>query len=220
MSGKRKRDDLTTSGATSKAKPLSAIAAARLRAESAAKDITAPEIVHEPVSVPLHQPIPVSESEDDEAESEEQSLPVRRSSRLCNWRHELSDILSDTETELTINLKKHATIALIGCFDLKVLRGAVHINGANIGTVSHGGQKHKTYRIHVPATHPILKIRGLDSVNHVHFINCKQPTPLAGSSPMFADIWNAKPIGRPHRSFSIVSYNQDGNGSRTNVNRS
>lgn len=191
---------------TTNVKPLSAIAAARLRAEAAAKSIAAPEITPEPTSTPpnLLPESPDSEPEQEESE-EEEPIAIQRNFKLCNWKNNSEDILSDTKSELTVSLKKHLTIALIGSFDLKVLRGAVNINGANIGAVTRQGLKAKPYRVFVPATHPISKIRGLDGVNHIQFLSCKEPTPFTKISPLFRDIWNAGTEIEKDRSFGIVS---------------
>jgi polynucleotide 5'-hydroxyl-kinase GRC3/NOL9 len=102
-------------------------------------------------------------------------------------------------------LEKHSTIALIGYFTFKVLRGAVNVNGANIGAVTHEGQKAVTHRAAVPATHPISKIRGLDGRNQVQFTSCKEPAPFSNLNPLFSDIWNAKDRGRERRTFRLVS---------------
>ncbi|KAF2129958.1 hypothetical protein P153DRAFT_339313 [Dothidotthia symphoricarpi CBS 119687] len=213
MPGKRKRsENMTARIAVSKVapangKPLSAIAAARLRAEAAAKSTTIPETTQEPVSAPSILPLESSESEPEESEPEEQEpIVIQRDLKLCSWKNDAQDILSDTVTELTVNLKKHLTIALIGRFDLKVLRGAVNINGANIGAVTREGQKAKTYRVFVPATHPITKIRGLDGTNHVQFLSCKEAPPLAKLSPLFRDIWNVPSDVEKDRSFSIITH--------------
>jgi polynucleotide 5'-hydroxyl-kinase GRC3/NOL9 len=139
------------------------------------------------------------------SESEEEPLIVRHNVKLCNWRNESQNILSDTETELTVKLAKHTTIALIGCFRFKVVRGAVNINGANIGPLSRNGKKDQVYTSYAPATHPISKIRGLDDSNHVQFISCDEPRPFASTSPLFADIWNARIGSGTSRSFSVVS---------------
>jgi polynucleotide 5'-hydroxyl-kinase GRC3/NOL9 len=181
---------------------LSAIAAARLRAEAKAKGIVTPEITIEPVPEPItalpqtlvHQP--------EELESDEEPPVVRQNEKLCNWRNEAQNIVSETESELTVKLTKHTTIALVGCFHFKVVRGAVNINGANIGALSRDGQKDQVYTSYAPATHPVSKIRGLDGSNHVQFISCSEPRPLASTTSLFADVWN---VPRSSRSFSVVS---------------
>jgi polynucleotide 5'-hydroxyl-kinase GRC3/NOL9 len=201
MPGKRKRVE----GAGATGKPLTAIAAARLRTEAAAKVVNTPEVTFEPTPAPADALVEIKESGDEESDVEEEDAPVQRNLRLCNWRNEPQNIISDTDTELTVNLNKHATIALIGCFEFKVLRGAIHINGANIGTVSRDGQKNRMHRACVPATHPISKIRGLDGSNHVLFRTCKAPTPFAHMSPLFDDLWNASSHFEKERSFRVVS---------------
>lgn len=206
MSTKRKRTTDSSSSVTGiHVKPLSAIAAARLKAEAAVKGICTPEITIEPVPLPSAPPPQLPESTTGKLELDEEIVPAKRSVKLCNWRHDPSDILSETESELTINLKKHTTIAFVGCFDFKVIKGAVHINGANIGTVDRHGRKDRLYRVYSPASHPILKVRGLDATNHIQFISCKEPTPLTSINPLFSSLWNVPSRAWKQRSFSIVS---------------
>ena len=135
---------------------------------------------------------------------DEEPLLVKQNLRLCNWRNDPQDILSDTTFDLTVKLNKHTTIALVGCFRFRVLRGAININGANIEVLSRHGQKDQIYTVYTPAAYPISKIRGLDGVNQVQFTNCEDPTPLASLSPLFSDIWNSQPNAKG-RSFSVVS---------------
>jgi polynucleotide 5'-hydroxyl-kinase GRC3/NOL9 len=205
MPGKRKRGPEAGPGADVAAKPLTAIAAARLRTEAAAKVVNTPQVTLEPTPIPSNSLLDARESEGDDSDAGAEIAPIQRNLRLCNWRNELQDILSNTESELTINLNKHTTIALVGCFEFKVLRGAVHINGANIGTVSRNGQKNTMHRAYVPATHPISKIRGLDGTNHLVLRSCKTPVPLAHMSPLFDDLWSAKSPFEKERSFRVVS---------------
>jgi polynucleotide 5'-hydroxyl-kinase GRC3/NOL9 len=205
MPEKRKRVEDAGSGARVAGKPLTAIAAARLRTEAAAKVVNTPEVTLEPNPVPKNSLLEARESGSEESDAEEEDVPIQRNLRLCNWRNESQNILSTTETDLTVNLNKHATIALVGCFEFKVLRGAIHINGANIGTVSRDGHKNKVHRAHVPATHAIPKIRGLDGTNHVLFKSCKAPSPLARVNPQFDNLWNAKSGQKLERSFHVVS---------------
>jgi polynucleotide 5'-hydroxyl-kinase GRC3/NOL9 len=187
-------------------KPLSAIAAARLRAEAAKKGVVTPEAPVEPIEVPEPaNPLPQSPvPEHEESEQEEEPLPLKENVKLCTWRNEPQHILSDTDKELTVKFNKHTTIALVGCFRFKVLRGAININGANVGAVSRDGQQDHIYTAHVPATHPISKFRGLDGMNHVQFLHCDVSTPLEKTSPLFADIWSVRTVSRGARSFSIV----------------
>jgi polynucleotide 5'-hydroxyl-kinase GRC3/NOL9 len=201
MSGKRKRGEEATATGVASGKPLTAIAAARLRTEAAAKVVNTPEVTLEQIPVPTSPLLEDGKSEQEDSDEEEQLVPVQRNLKLCNWRNEPQNILSDTDTELTINLNKHATITLIGCFDLVVVKGAVNINGANIGTVSRDGRKEQVHRACVPATHPVSKIRGLDGTNHIRFKTCKAPAPLAHISPLFDGIWN----DLNDRSFRVVS---------------
>lgn len=201
MSGKRKRgEDAAAAGAPS-GKPLTAIAAARLKAEAAAQVVNTPQVALEQIPVPTSPLLDAAKPEHEGSDAEETYAPVHRNVKLCNWRNEPQNILSDTDTELTINLNKHATITLIGTFDLTVLRGAVNINGANIGTVSRDGQKNQVHRACVPATHPMSKIRGLDGTNHIRFKTCKISAPLANVSPLFDGIWSDS----TDRSFRVVS---------------
>lgn len=205
MPGKRKRFEPAVPAQLDGAQPLSAIAAARLKAEADTEGTITPAIAIVPGSLTAVPPSIIAAFPSEDSDSEQQEALVAPTFKLCNWRREPSAILSDTKQELTVNLNKHTTIALIGCYDLKVLKGAVHINGANIGTIGPGGEKNKLYRVHSPATHPILKLRGLDAVNHVQFISCGEPAPLATLSPLFADIWNVDAADTKYRSFSIVS---------------
>jgi polynucleotide 5'-hydroxyl-kinase GRC3/NOL9 len=184
---------------------LSAIAAARLKAEAKAKGIVTPEITIEPVPEPVATLPQSPVLEPEEPESDEEPLVVRQNEKLCNWRNEAQNIVSDTESELTVKLTKHTTIALVGCFHFKVVRGAININGANIGALSRDGQKDQIYTSYAPATHPVAKIRGLDGSNHVQFTSCTGTRPFASTSPLFADIWNVPTGAGSSRSFSVVS---------------
>jgi hypothetical protein len=154
-----------------------------------------------PSNVLAHSPLPEPE-EPEESDLDEEPLITRQNLKLCTWRNDDQNILSNTDDELIVKLSKHTTIALIGVFQFKVLRGAIHINGANIGALSFNGEKDQVYTAYVPATHPISKIRGLDNANHVQFISCEEPRPLANISPLFADIWN---VARGSHSFKVVS---------------
>lgn len=166
------------------------------------RSVAAPEPLADPVPVldvasPLPQS-PVAEPED--SEQGEEPLVFRQNVKLCTWRNEPQNVMSDTDKELTVKLNKHTTIALVGCFHFRVLRGAINVNGANIGAVSRHGQQDHIYTAHVPATHPISKFRGLDGTNHVQFLHCEESNELASIGPLFEDIWAA---GAP--SFSVVS---------------
>ncbi|KAI8939746.1 hypothetical protein NX059_003491 [Plenodomus lindquistii] len=207
MPGKRRKieEDGPDAGPAENQKPLSAIAAARLRAEAATKPISATDVTVQPVSLPSTPEPLLLDPTHETAEAEQTVVPVKRNLRLCNWRNESSNILSETESDVLINLNKHTTIALIGCFDFKVLRGAVHVNGANIGTVDRTGQRGACHRIYASATHPILKIRGLDATNHVQFISCKEPTPFTKTSVLFDHLWHVRSTYKPERSFIIVT---------------
>jgi polynucleotide 5'-hydroxyl-kinase GRC3/NOL9 len=184
------------------AKPLSAIAAARLKAEAAVEHVAALETIVEPVPLPdSANPLPQSPvAEPEDSEQDDEPMVLRQNVKLCTWRNDAQNIMSDTEKELTVKLNKHTTIALIGCFRFKVLRGAVNVNGANIGAMSRDGQQDQVYTAYVPATHPIAKFRGLDGMNHVQFLHCADTSQLASAGPLFEDIWHAG-----SRSFSVVS---------------
>lgn len=206
MPRKRKRAEDAELDAVAQEKPLSAIAAARLKASSTAKEETGDEPLPLASNLQVQVPAPTLIRLESEEEEGEESVvtpsAIKRNFKLCNWRSEPQKILSDTDAELTVSFDKHETIALLGYFKLKVLKGAININGANIGTVSSEGIKSKIYDAFVPATHPVLKIRGLDGTNHVQFISCRHAAPLAPLNSLFGYIWNG-PFTT--RSFAIVS---------------
>jgi polynucleotide 5'-hydroxyl-kinase GRC3/NOL9 len=187
-------------------KPLSAIAAARLKAEATTKGVVTPGVdikrAFEPSSALADSPVP----ENEDLEKEEEPAIVRRNLKLCNWRNEAQNILSDTDSDLTVKLNKHSTIALIGCFSFRVLRGAININGANIGVISRNGQKDQIYTTYAPATHPISKFRGIDSTNHIQFTNCEMPTPLSNINSLFTGIWNVQVEADAKRTFTVVRH--------------
>lgn len=183
---------------------MSAIAAARLRAEAATKTESVRTTTLAPLAAPSSPPAEELISEHEESEIEPESAATKRSLKLCNWQNHPNDIFVENETELSISLHKNTTIALVGHFDFRVSRGAVNINGANIGAVTRDGQKARIYRAYVPATQPIFKIRGLDGQNHVQFTSCKEPAPFARLSPLFEDIWNTGSQGERRRTFGIV----------------
>ncbi|KAF3033524.1 Polynucleotide 5'-hydroxyl-kinase grc3 [Didymella keratinophila] len=190
-------------------KPLSAIAAARLRAEAAKNIVPVQETTLEPLAAPSSPPAEELVSEYEESEAEPEPVIRRRNLKLCNWQSNPKDIIAENESELSIILDKNTTIALVGHFDFKVSRGAVNINGANIGAVTQDGQKGQSYRAYVPATHPIFKIRGLDAKNHVQFSSCKEPTPFAKLSPLYEDIWNTGSQGERRRTFGIITSSEE-----------
>ncbi|KAF1922637.1 uncharacterized protein M421DRAFT_426706 [Didymella exigua CBS 183.55] len=190
-------------------KPLSAIAAARLRAEAATKPVTIPDTSLEPLAAPSSPPVEALLSEHEESEAESEPVFKRRSLKLCNWQNNPKDIFAENEFELSVNLDKNTTFALVGHFDFKVSRGAINVNGANIGAVMRDGQKGQTYRAYVPATHPIFKIRGLDAKNYVQFSSCKEPTPFAKLSPLYEDIWNIGSQGERRRTFGIITNSEE-----------
>lgn len=212
MPGKRKRGNDASLTAATDSSHLSAIAAARLKAGAPTKGVPTPEPTHEKVSVPSSPTpevvaygsgLPYSVEEGEDGDSEEDSQPnVKCKVKFCNWRNDSKDILCDTGSELTVNLSKHTTIALVGSFKFKVLRGAININGANIAAASRAAQDDRFHHAFMPAIHPILKFRGLDSTNHVQFMSWNDPIPLASNKPPFAHISIAPFVTR---SFSVVS---------------
>lgn len=178
---------------------MSAVAAARLRAQLQATPIVVAEA---PVSPP--EATPSSEIEEEITEDEPMHVEPQHNLQLCTWRYGKDYVSSETDEELTVSLNKNTTITLIGSFDFIVLKGAININGANYGAKSRrspGAVKHRAY---VPSTHPISIIRGLDSDNEIRFLDCKDPLPFDKQSPLFANIWNAESRKGRQRSFSLV----------------
>ncbi|KAJ8105089.1 hypothetical protein OPT61_g10389 [Boeremia exigua] len=151
MAAKRRKLEDTPTASTQKPaaraeKPLSAIAAARLRAEAATKSAAIQETTLEPLAAPSSPPAEELVSEYEESEAEPDPVVAPRNTKLCNWQSNPRDIFTENESELSINLDKNTTIALLGHFDFRVSRGAININGANIGAVTKDGQKAKTHR--------------------------------------------------------------------------
>lgn len=145
-----------------------------------------------------------SDFSESEIEEEEPPVPhVHQNFKLCTWRKISENVLSDTASELTVVLEKHQTISFVGCFDLKVLKGAVNINGANIGAVPRSGDTAKCFRVYVPSTHPITKIRGLDRTSHVRISSCEDAALFESMGPLFSGIWAARKD--KGRSFDFVS---------------
>jgi polynucleotide 5'-hydroxyl-kinase GRC3/NOL9 len=175
---------------------MSAIAAARLKAQSQVTSNHSLDATPSPVDVVSV----ASDVEDDEKEP----LPPQRNVQLCTWRYGPDYVSSESKEQLTVSLKKFATITLTGCFDFAVLKGAININGANFGATPRSTQQKSTHRAFVPSTHPISVIRGLDSDNEIQFLDCDEPTPLAGLNPLFANIWSTKRAGKWPRSFELV----------------
>ncbi|KAH7394107.1 hypothetical protein DE146DRAFT_746777 [Phaeosphaeria sp. MPI-PUGE-AT-0046c] len=213
MPGKRKRTgDVATSlraitPAATNERPRSAIAASRLKAEAAAQGVVSPEATTEPVQPPsdVLPPSPAYGHEESESEEGEEPLIIKQNLKLCSWRNESQHVLLDTDTDLAVKINKHITISLVGHFRFKVLKGAVNINGANIGALSREGRKDQEYTAYVPATHPITKIRGLDSINQVHFTHCTHARPLAHLGTLFRDIWNSPVDSDRYPSFRLVT---------------
>ncbi|KAF2641354.1 hypothetical protein P280DRAFT_468985 [Massarina eburnea CBS 473.64] len=193
MAGKRKRGDATPLEAAAQSptplidKPISAIAAARLKLEAKLQ-------AQQPSAAQETPTSPIVEATSDYGDSEfEEDTPtatlIPKNLKLCTWRKISANILSDTSEELTIVLEKHQTVSFIGCFNVNVLKGAININGANIGAAPKNSEQKKSWRVYAPSTHPITKVRGLDRVNHVQFVSCKEPAPLQEVNPLFAGIW-------------------------------
>lgn len=181
---------------------MSAIAAARLRAQQQAASVSVPEAIASPPEA-----VPSSEVEEEISEDEATYMPFepQRNLQLCTWRYGKDYVSSETDDELTVSLNKNTTITLIGSFDFIVLKGAININGANYGAKSRkspGSVKHRAY---VPSTHPISSIRGLDNDNEVRFVDCKDPLPFDKLSPLYTNIWNVESKKGRQRSFSLVS---------------
>jgi polynucleotide 5'-hydroxyl-kinase GRC3/NOL9 len=153
----------------------------------------------------LHSKNDSAESNYEESSSDIDVPVVRQNLQLCSWRYGPDYVSSETEDQLTVSLEKNATIALIGCFEFVVLRGAVNINGGNFAASRPSEKSREKYRVFMPSTHPISNIRGLDSRNEVQFVESSEPTSFSNLSPLFGNIWNAnRRKGRP-RSFALVS---------------
>lgn len=187
------------------AKPLSAIAAARLRAEASTPTIVGAKNVQDVViQVPeavLDSPAPLQDNS--EEEDTEPTVAVQNL-KLCNWRNNVQDILEDTTTQLTLNLNKHTTVAVVGCYRLKVLKGAINIKGANIAARPVEGSKGQSYTVFAPTTNPIIKIRGLDVTSHVQFTSITDYKVLLSISSSFDNIWAERKDRIDQRSFRIV----------------
>lgn len=178
---------------------MSAIAAARLKA---AAPVLSANDFEEPPKSPL---IDSSASEAAESEPGEVAI-VHQNYKLSTWQKNRGTVLSDTSEELTIVLDKHATASFVGCFDIKVLKGAVNISGANLGATSGANQEEESsHRVFVPSTHPITKIRGLDRTSNVQLRSCREPLPFADMSPLYSDIWGGGAERDNGRSFTLVS---------------
>jgi polynucleotide 5'-hydroxyl-kinase GRC3/NOL9 len=191
------------------ANPLSAVAAAKLRLQQ--KQDPEP-----PLDAPVNT-TPEAVSSDLSQDEPEQDAPLpQRNVQLCTWRYGQDYITSESADQLTVSLKKNATITLIGCFDFAVLKGAININGANFGAGTRKDEAPSTRRAFVPSTHPISTIRGLDGQNEIQFLDCDEPTPFERLSPLFADIWNAKSQDAQSRSFSLIT-NSDADPLRRNI---
>ncbi|KAF2661588.1 hypothetical protein K491DRAFT_764896 [Lophiostoma macrostomum CBS 122681] len=202
MVGKRKRGQGRHDDLSSASKPLSAVAAAKLKSHVLNdKNISS--------DASLHPDSEFAESDEKECSSDVEFPVVRQNLQLCSWRYGPDYVSSETEDHLTVSLDKNATIALIGCFEFIVLRGAVNINGGNFAAARPSKKPPQTHRVFIPSTQPISSIKGLDSRNEVQFIECAEPTPFASLSPLYGKIWNAnRRKGRP-RSFALITESND-----------
>ncbi|KAF2679071.1 hypothetical protein K458DRAFT_490761 [Lentithecium fluviatile CBS 122367] len=206
MAGKRKRGEVestvpqTSDPANANGKPISAIAAARLKAAAVTAQATTIDGTQEaPQTL-------TGATDSDYAESEPDEIPVvNQNFKLSTWQNDGENVLSGNDEGLTIVLDKHSTAAFVGCCDVKILKGAVNVNGANLVAIPRQGEQARTYRVFVPSTHPISKVRGLDRLNHVQFLHCEKPTPFTRLSPLFADIWVAPSNSGKERSFHLIS---------------
>ena len=177
---------------------MSAVAAARLKAAAPLP------IIETSNDTPTNPLVDSSASESAESESEDVPL-VHQNFKLGTWRKHQGNVLSDSPHELTISLEKHSTATFVGWFDLKVLRGAVNINGANLGATPKGSKEDgSSHRVFVPSTHPITKIRGLDRTNHVQLRSCPESTTLEDISPLFFNIWGGAAERDNGRTFNNV----------------
>jgi polynucleotide 5'-hydroxyl-kinase GRC3/NOL9 len=193
------KSDLHVDPANANSKPISAIAAARLKA--AATDVS---VNDEALDAPQSPLADASGSDCAVSEVEETGPIVTKNFRLCTWQNNGDNVLQDTEGSLTIVLEKHATVAFIGCCDVKVLKGAVNINGANLAAASRQEKKTKSQRVFASSFYPIMKMRGLDRTNHLQLLHCQEPTPFEKLSPLFKDIWAARSHFGRERSFHVV----------------
>ncbi|KAF2278541.1 uncharacterized protein EI97DRAFT_465822 [Westerdykella ornata] len=210
MPGKRKRSSAANANADATAvhseernvKPISAVAAAKLRSQPFLQEevpsIENPSSANSLVSSEI-------EGEEGRSLGEDEASVPQPNVQLCTWRYGPDYVSSESEEQVTICLKKGATITLIGCFDFTVLRGAININGANFGAVLRRGEQPKTSRAYVLSTHPISVIKGLDSENEIQFLSCPETTPLGSLNPLFRNIWNAKPLTGRAKSFSLIT---------------
>lgn len=183
---------------TTPSKPLSAVAAAKLRSRGLDDTNVSGDAL-------LHSRNEFADSNYEQSNSDVDFPVIRQNLQLCSWRYGPDYVSSETEDQLTVSLGKNATIALIGCYEFVVLRGAVNINGGNFAAARPSGEYREKHRVFMPSTHPISSIKGLDNRNEVQFMELLEPTPFASLSPLFQNIWNAnRRKGRP-RSFALVS---------------
>lgn len=195
-----------------KLEPISAVAAAKSRSQP----VTTPkvDIAQEAQRTPAFEALdsyfeaPSSEEEDifDILDNVVPRIVVPRNVLMCNWRGRGENVLVDTDNELTVLINNDEDFALMGVFDFVVLKGAININGANFAASQRPGQNPPIRRAFVSSTRQISIIKALDHTNQVRFLHCEDhPTPFAGVSPLFINIWNERPSGLPCRSFTLVS---------------
>jgi polynucleotide 5'-hydroxyl-kinase GRC3/NOL9 len=195
-------------------KPISAIAAAKLRSQPQpintgyfdgtrdGEESSSPVTATNPPSRAFEDPEP----EFEDAVSDEEFPDFQPNVQMCNWRYGVGNVAEDTSRGLTVSLQSGEDIALIGVFEFIVLKGAININGANFAAIQPLPQNAPPRRVYVPCTHPISIIKALDDSNMIQFLHCEDaPKSFASISPLFAGIWNERPSGLPSRSFALVS---------------
>ncbi|KAF2121778.1 hypothetical protein BDV96DRAFT_639865 [Lophiotrema nucula] len=197
MPGKRKRQAGNPSDFVSSKRPISAIAAAKLRAQQVTHVDGNLEASPGPLSV-------VPESDAEEIPFGDHVQEAQRNPQLCNWRNEQKNVISESEDQLTIALSKNSTVSFIGCYRLTVLKGAVNVNGANLASSSKTGQTATSYLVYAASPCPIPSIRGLDHENQIQVSTCREPTQLADICPLFADIWSGATTATESTSFKLV----------------
>ncbi|KAF2263524.1 hypothetical protein CC78DRAFT_544912 [Lojkania enalia] len=182
------------------ARPISAIAAAKLRARELTDQVSQVD------GAQNEAPSSYSEAtaSDYEEESDEDVTEVFTNFQLCNWRYENTNVISESGDELTISLNKNKTASFVGCYDFVVLKGAINVNGANIARNPGKSETPNVHRAYAPSTHPIMTIRGLDHENWIHLLSCKEPVPFVNISPLFTNIWASNSGANSAKSFSFI----------------
>jgi polynucleotide 5'-hydroxyl-kinase GRC3/NOL9 len=190
-------------------KPISAIAAAKLRSQPQPIDTgyfndTRDDTPSSPATAPGSSNPAFQACED--AISDEELPDFRPNVQMCNWSYGVKNVAEDTRRGLTVSMQGGEDIALIGVFDFIVLKGAININGANFAAVQPLPQNALAQRVYVPSTHPISLIKALDDSNMIQFLHCDDtPKSFASISPLFAGIWYERSSGLTSRSFGLVS---------------